>query len=478
MKTRGRIHRQHHGQPVAGLTIFLSVAFLVFASGLASPPATAQTGSEDALAIDMTTALRLADERNLDVAIYLERVSQASAALRQSRTLAVPTLRVGASYNRHSGGLQETSGAVASVDRVSDFRGFGAGAVGAGDLKAAGLSLEVDVADAVFQPLAARQNRTAARAASDANRQAVMLQVATAYLDLLAARSRRDIAARSLARANELAKLTADYAAAGEGLQADAELAAVQPLVWEQKQRAAAQAVDVATARLGELLHLDPGVRLEPTETTIPVIDIYGPDDDLSSLVERALVARPEREQYDALVGAAEARLTAERYSLFVPRVALTYSSGEFGGAPGSSIDDRGHRDDLGVMLYWQLDQFGFANRSRVDRKRSELHQAELERDRLRDAIVAEVRDAYARMLSFSDQIELAGKAAERAETAYALHRDRIFENEGLPLEALQAMQSLADAELTQLDAEAAYSQAQITLHTALGNPVAEIPGR
>ena len=55
---------------------------------------------------------------------------------------------------------------------------------------------------------------------------------------------------------------------------------------------------------------------------------------------------------------------------------------------------------------------------------------------------------------------------------AYELQRDRIYDQQGLPLEALQAMQTLAGAELAQVDVEAAYSLAQLRLHTALGNPI------
>jgi outer membrane protein TolC len=456
----------------------MSSRLLVLALGLAggATPIVAQSQGQEALAIDMSTALRLADERNLDVALYLERVAEASVEVTRARTLAVPTLRVGASYDRHSGGLQETGGQVMDVDRVSQFRGFGVGAVGAGDLQRAGVSLELNVADAIFERLTARQNRAAARAASEANRHAVLLDVATAYINLLEAQMEASITADSLERAEDLASLTQDYAESGEGLRADAELAAVQPLIWRQKRRAAQEALELATTALVRLLHLDPDVRLEPTEAAVPVIDIYGADDDLNGLIARALAARPETEQYEALVAAAQTKLTAERYDLFVPRVSLDYSAGEFGGAPGTSIDNFSHRDDVSLMLYWQFDQFGFANRSRMEQKRSQLRQMHYERDRLRDMIIAEVRGAYARVMSFDEQRQLAAEATDRAERAYDLNRERIYENEGLPLEALQAMQALADVQLMQLEATAGYSRAQIALHTALGNPVNEGP--
>jgi outer membrane protein TolC len=429
----------------------------------------------DVLEIDLASALRLADERNLDVALYVERVAEATAKLTQARTLAVPTLRVGASSNRHDGNLQETSGNVVAADRAARFRGLGAGAVGAGDLQAPGLSLGVDIADAIFQPLVARQNRAAAQAASVANRHAVLVATASAYLEWLRARAESRIVVDALQRAIELAELTASYAEAGEGLLADAEMAAVQPLLWEQRRVASAELAEAAAAELSRLLHLDSAVRLEPLEDDVPTLEIFDDDESLEQLVARAVDGRPETEQLDALLGAAEDDLTAHRYGWFIPNVALNYSSGDFGGGPGSSIANAGHRDDLSLLLYWQFDALGIGNRARADEKRARLRQIGLERDKLEDAIVAEVRTGYARVRSLREQIGFAGSTVERALSAYSLQRERIYDQQGLPLEAFQAMQMLATAELTQLDAQVGYSLAQIRLHTALGNPV-EVP--
>jgi outer membrane protein TolC len=430
----------------------------------------AQSGDAvEAFPIDMTTALRLADERNLDVAIYLERVAETAAQLRQARTLAVPTLRLGASYSHHDGPLQETSGQVIDVEHVSQFRGFG---TGAGGVDASGIALDIDIADAIFKRLVAEQNQAAAVATSDINRHRVLLDVATSYLELLSARTELAVASESVRRANELARVTRDFADAGEGLVADAEMAAVQPLLWERKRLAATERFEAANANLARLLHLDLDVRLEPLEPSIPVIEIYSADDDLSVLIEQALEHRPEIEQYKALVTAAEGEYKSERYSLFIPRVSLSYSSGEFGGAPGSSVGGLSQRDDLALMLYWKFDQLGLGNRGRIEEKRSRLHQVELQQQQLDDLIVAQVRETYARVASFREQMELAAMAAERAESAYLRNRERIFENEGLPLEALQAMQALADVQMMTVDAVVGYSVAQIELHTALGNPV------
>jgi len=141
-------------------------------------PVAAQPAEQggNALEIDMPTAVRLADERNLDVAIYLARVEAADARLTQARLMAVPNIHVGATEDRHDGPIQETSGNVIDVERVSRFTGVTAG-------------VGIDVADAIFLPLVARQNRAAAMAASIANRQQVLMQVAAAYVRLVQARS-------------------------------------------------------------------------------------------------------------------------------------------------------------------------------------------------------------------------------------------------------------------------------------------------
>jgi outer membrane protein TolC len=453
------------GMRIAAAIPLLGAAF--------APDVLAQPVDADGvLKIDLASALRVADERNLDVAIYVERVAEATAKLAQARTLAVPTLRIGASSNRHHGNLQETSGNVLDADRAARFRGLGAGAVGAGDLQAPGLSLSVDLADAIYQPLVARQNRAAVQAAAVANRHAVLVATASAYLDWLRARAESRIVMEALQRAVELATLTASYADAGEGLLADAEMAAVQPLLWEQRRAASAERAEAAAAELSELLHFDSAVRLEPLEDDVPSLEIFDEAENLEQLVARAIDGRPETEQLDALVAAAEGDVTAQRYGWFIPNVALNYSSGDFGGGPGSSIANTRHRDDLSLLLYWQFDALGIGNRARADEKRARLRQVGLERDKLKDAITAEVRTSYARVRSLREQLGFAESAVTRAQSSYSLQRERIYDQQGLPLEAFQAMQLLVTAELTRLDTQVGYSLAQLRLHTAIGNPV------
>ena len=432
------------------------MAIIAACASLAAQPA---AENENRLEIDLATAVRLADERNVDVAIFLARIEAATARLNQARFMAVPNLRVGATDERHEGTIQETSGNVIDADRASQFGGATAG-------------LGLDIADAIFRPLVARQSREAIVAASVANRQQVLMQVASAYVRLLQARAEVEVIGRARDRAVDLATLTADYAESGEGLPADAAMAAVQPALWEQRRAAAEERVVAANAELVRLLHLDAQVELAPLETEPPAVEIFSGTEDVAELVARAQDGRPENEQAAALVAAAEGDLSAERYGWFIPSLSLNISAGEFGGGPGSSILNTDDRYDRSLTLYWQFDGLGFGQHARIEERRAQLQELTLQREKLRDAIAAEVRESHARIVSLKRQIELGDTAVAHAERAYELNRTRIFDQQGLPLEALQAMQTLASAELGALEARAALSIAQIRLHTALGSPL------
>ncbi len=469
----------------AAILLGLAVSFGVYAqekprsAAEAASKRTATVGSADLqipkdvpLRIDLATALRLADQRNLDVAIYVQRVAEASARLSEARTLAIPTLRAGSGYNRHQGPLQETGGQVLDADRASRSFGLGLGAVGAGDPRLPGVSLDVDVADAIFQPLVARQNQAAVEAAADANRHAVLLDVAAAYVDWLAARANVQAASDALERAQDLADITASYAQSGEGLRSDADMAAVQPLVWRQRLLAARAKTQASAAALTRLLHLDPDVRLDPMETGVPMLEIVSDQADVQQLIDRALADRPETDQAEALVAAADHDLRAEHYRLFIPSVSVGYSTGRFGGGIGTSVEDTARRDDLTVLLYWQFEHFGFGNRARIDEKQAVLRRRGLEREKLRDAIRAEVETDFARVTSLKAQVQLTRDAVARAGDAYALNRRRIYDRQGLPIEALQALQAYAEAQAANVQVTADYSEAQMRLYTALGSPL------
>ena len=118
--------------------------------------------------------------------------------------------------------------------------------------------------DAIFEPLAARQQVDRSRFTASATANQILLEVAELHFELLAAEADLRVRRESAAQEAEVARLTRAYAEAEQGRAADAERAATELSLIEREIRQAEEEVAVASARLARRLHLDQSVRLRP----------------------------------------------------------------------------------------------------------------------------------------------------------------------------------------------------------------------
>ena len=100
-------------------------------------------------------------------------------------------------------------------------------------------------------------------------RNQVFLQVALAYSELLRAEGRHAVALQAREEARAIARLTADYAVTGQGRVADANRAATELQRREAYIKQVESEVLTASARLCQLLNLDPSIRLHPTDAYV-----------------------------------------------------------------------------------------------------------------------------------------------------------------------------------------------------------------
>ena len=96
------------------------------------------------LPINLATALRLSNGRPLVIAAAQARVQIAAAQAEKANVLWLPNLSTGVDYIRHTGGIQNTNGNLL-IENSNSFIAGGSAV------------LRVSTADAIFQPLAARQ---------------------------------------------------------------------------------------------------------------------------------------------------------------------------------------------------------------------------------------------------------------------------------------------------------------------------------
>ena len=222
--------------------------------------------SSDTRPIDLASALQLAGVQNPEILLARERIVEAVALHQLAAAQILPTLNAGTNVDNHNGNLQTSTGSIINVNRGSLYLGLGSGAVGAGTVTIPGLVWSGNVSALLFQGLASKQVVRQQEFANQAVRNQVLLKVTQAYMDLLGAQGRRAVAVTVRGEAAEVARITANFAKAGQGRQADADRAATELEQRTGDVAAAEGELATASARLCQVLGLDPSVRLAPVD--------------------------------------------------------------------------------------------------------------------------------------------------------------------------------------------------------------------
>jgi outer membrane protein TolC len=425
-------------------------------------------------AIDLETALALAGVENPTIALAEEAVRASLAAQLAARALLLPTLEAGTSFNLHRGNLQSARGLLRDVDRQSLYVGAGALAVGAGTVAVPGVRVTAHLADAIFEPQAARQRVASRRFDARATQNAVLLDVTTRYFALVGAEALLQALRLSESELAEVVRLTANFARTGQAREGDAERARSEAFLLHVQEQQAQEEVAVAAADLARLLDLDPAVRLRGPGGTIPLIQLVDPCDRLENLIQIALGNRPEIGARTAEVAVNETHLRQERIRPLVPLLSVGFSAGGFGGGSDQADTRFGHfnaRTDFDVLAVWSVRNFGLGDVAVQRRLRAEVDQALAERVRVLDQIRREVAEAYALAAARRLQVDVARRRVETAQEGYRLDLTRAKNLEGHPIEVLNSVNLLSAARQDWIRALIGYNVAQFQLFVALGQP-------
>lgn len=421
--------------------------------------------------LDLATALQLVAGQNPQVAFAHQRIVEASAERDAADALWLPSIRAGVTYHRHAGNLQASNGAIADINRSSLQAGLGARAVGAGTTPVPGVAAEFHLSDAIFQPRVAERTLAAREFGSWVTYHDQMLRAAEAYLELLRSYQELAIAQETLRNATELANLTNTFAATGQGAQADADRAATEQAIRRNDVARARESIAVASARVSEVLHLDAPLNVVPSESRITPIELVSLEPTIQQLVATGLSSRPEVGEQNELVDAACERLQREQYAPLLPSVLLGLSYGGFGGGNGGTVADFNDRLDFDATAVWEIRNFGRGELAARNAAAARVEQARFQQIQILDRISREIVEARMQVRSRERQIVTAKSAIAAAQQSYQRNRQRINEGQGLPIEFLQSLQALDQAQREYLRSVADYNIAQFRLHHSLGWP-------
>jgi outer membrane protein TolC len=445
-------------------------------------PQAAPAATDRPLPINLATALYLSNARPLVIAFAQNSVEQAAAVLQRAKVTWLPNLNAGLQYYHHEGSDQDSSGSM-----ISETKSYFAAGPGA--------TFSFGLSDAIFLPLAARQELTAREFALQAARNDALAQVATAYFDVQEARGRLAGNLDAVAKAEDLEKQIKGLSEGlAGGIVPQIEKDRVLALLYDLRQEAAVSrgTWQTSSARLNRVLRLNPAsvvVPLEPPHLQVTLIPAGRMVDEL---VPIGLLNRPELASQRALVQATLERLRQERMRPLLPSLVLqggsgpddAFTGGLFQGGPNGAPVTGGGRLDVAVGVVWSLDNLGAGNRAAIRERAAQQQEANLEFFNTEDRIAEEVVQADALMEAAAIQVGHTEAEVREANITLAGTRIGLRETRGAggrlelinrPQEAVAALQQLNRAYDEYFTAVNSYNRAQFQLFRALGYPARQV---
>ena len=467
--------------PSGSRTPAVGTSTAALATGLTLKPAPLES-SDLRFPITLATALRLADARPLVVAAAQAGTWVAEAELTRAKLLFIPTVNIGFDYLRHDGGGPDFNKGIMTAPSVNFFYG------------GVGLWGTLPAADALFQPLVARQVLNAAHWEIQTAKNDAVMRTTDAYFRVHQHRGMYAGALYCVERGRDLvqriASLSKEFVPTVEvdrarNLLADLE----QESVMERQQWR------VASADLTQVLRLDPRAVVVPLEHDHTQITLIDPGRCLDDLMPIALTNRPELAARQALVQATIQAIRREKARPLLPNLLLNgfqtpyemIQAGIFGLGPNSSLNQWRGRDDFSVQPLWQLQNMGIGNLALIKEQRGMESAAIIKFFETQDMVAGDVTRALARVQSAAARVVQADRAMRTAIITFNGNFEGLQQTTRLgnvlvlvnrPQEAVFALQLLKVAFDQYFTTVAEYNRAQFELFHALGFPAQEVTTR
>jgi outer membrane protein TolC len=406
--------------------------------------------------IDLPAVLRLAGAQNLDIQIAAQRLEEARARHRSSVQEFFPWLSPGFVYRRHDGLTQATEGDIVDVHKH---------AYSTGVLVAA----QADVGAALFRSREAGHLVAAAEGGLEAQRADTLLAAVEGYFDLAHAQAAVEVARDSLRIAREHEGQLQRAVEIGLALRGEALRVRTQAERAELGLRQALAAERVASARLAEVLRLDPQVALRAADTELVPLSLVDPEASVEALVQQALVARPEVTAAKARLSAAEDAKDGAVVGPVIPSLGASALLGGLGGGKKDVAGEFGGSRDYALTLHWRIGPGGLFDSGRVRAARARLEAARLEAERVGQRVAREIVEAWTRVRSLAEQIATARAGLSAAQETLRLSQERKEFGIAAVLERILAEQDLTRSRNDYVTAVAEYDKAQYALLRATG---------
>jgi outer membrane protein TolC len=416
-----------------------------------------QAAGDKFIPISLDTVFRLAQNRNDQINLAREKLQEAFANRDVVAKRWLPDIYAATTYWRHEGGIQNEDGTLTN----SSFGGAFAGME---------VHTTVDVRDLAFQKVDAERKIWQQKGELSKLTSENLLDAASTYIDLLAARTGEAIALTLQGYLEELLGRARKLADIDPGAEVEVERIAAELASQQQVLRKIREGATGANAKLVYLLGLDPCSELTLIDHQLAPLGLVDTSLPACDLVAQALRGGPGIQEMEGLLALIhESTERARGLAQLLPVVEMRMIEGAFGAGPGDQ-QEWVNRWDLGVQARWNLTEFHTA-RERKRVMQSKIEQAHLTYSDLRGKLAAGVQAAREESLSGQEQARFGQVQIEHAQKAYERSNYRLINNiKGRsPSEVLLAIRALGGAQLNYLNALRDHDKAQIRLLILLG---------
>jgi outer membrane protein TolC len=405
--------------------------------------------------INLDTVMRLAEDQNRQIALAREKLNASEIEQLTAKSW-LPDVYAGIGYYRHEGAIQNEDGTITRSSFGTLFPGLT-------------ICTEYDVKEATFRRVDATRKTWQDKAEVTKVTYDTLLDAATTYIDLLAARRGETVG-------EEIGKYQDALLTRAEKLNTDGSMKflveAIKTEIAGRKQAMAKlhQQGDAASMKLSYLLGLPHTTQLVPTDHSFAPIDLVDASPPVDELIHQAVTNGPGVHEMEGLLDTIHGGIAElEGPKKYMPTVGLNAVEGDFGGGPGASMT-WGNRFDIGLTAKWNLTEFITARQKR-QLAQSKMAQAQLSMDDLQAKLALGVQEARSAILSGQEQVVSSGDMVKHASETYRLSDLRL--NTGAPnssiVEVEQAIRGLELAHVNYLQAIRDYDKAQIRLMLLLG---------
>ena len=329
------------------------------------------------------------------------------------------------------------------------------------------IDLRGSVSQSIYDPSAWNNYRSSKDAVHSAQfsakdaRDAVVLAVCGAYLQVIATRQRVASAHAQLDTATALFNQTQQERTVGVVAQIDVDRSEVEQLTQQQR-------VESLEAELGkEKIALARMTGL-PANDTYELSDevpfAVAPELTLDDALHQAFARRSDIKAAEAQISAAEHALAAARDERF-PSLSVNGNYGTIGTNPAQASMTFSAAATLNIPV-WQ----GGRTEGDIKQAQASLAQRQAELEDLKGQVESEVRNAFLDLRAATNQVKLAQRNLQVTKETLDLTRQRFEAGVTDNVEVVQAQESLASAELDAINSVFAHNVAKLSLARSIAS--------